>query len=111
MAPMAHPFHGYVCDRVTVLLEPLVRRAGLISTAAFNLGRPDDFRVPDRGLHRSLPTTLYVPTAAAIVEVESPDDETWEKLDFYAEHHVDEVVASYLSPLGGLVRPHPVRAL
>jgi hypothetical protein len=30
MAPMAHPFHGYVCDRVTVLLEPLVRRAGLI---------------------------------------------------------------------------------
>ena len=40
MAPMAHPFPGYLYDRVTVLLEPVVRRAGLISTAAFNLGRP-----------------------------------------------------------------------
>jgi hypothetical protein len=98
MAPMAHPFHGYVYDTVTVLLVPFVRRAGLISTAAFNLGQPDDFRVPDGGLHRSLPTTVYVPTAAAVIEVESPDDETWGKFDFYAEHGVAEVlVASYLS--------------
>jgi Putative restriction endonuclease len=98
MAPMAHPFHGYMYDRITVLLEPLVKRAGLISTAAFNLGQPEDFRVPDGGLHRSLPTTVYVPTAAAVVEIESPDDETWEKLDFYAEHDVSEVlIVSYLS--------------
>jgi hypothetical protein len=31
MAPMAHPFHGYLYDRVTILLEPLVTGAGLIS--------------------------------------------------------------------------------
>jgi Putative restriction endonuclease len=98
MAPMAQPFHGYLYDKVTVLLQPLVKKAGLISTAAFNLGRPDDFRVPDGGLHRSLPTTVYVPTAAAVIEVESPDDETWDKFDFYAARRVGEVlVVSYVS--------------
>jgi hypothetical protein len=98
MAPMAHPFHGYLFQEVSALLRPLVQGAGLISTAAFNLGQPDDFRVPDGGLHRSLPTTVYVPTAAAVIEIESPDDETWDKLDFYAEHDVSEVlIVSYLS--------------
>ena len=69
----------------------------MISTAAFNLGQPDDFRVPDGGIHRALPTTVYVPTAAAVIEIESPDDETWDKFGFYAERAVDEVlVVSYL---------------
>ena len=27
-----------------------------------------------------------------MVEIVSPDDETWEKLDFYAAHHVDELL-------------------
>jgi len=31
-------------------------------------------------------------TAAAVVEILSPDDESWQKLPFYAEHHVDEVL-------------------
>ncbi len=98
LAPMAHPYHGYLYDRVTVLLYPLVERAGLVSTAAFNLGQPDDFRAPDGGLHYAIPTTVYVPTAAAVIEVEAPDDETWDKLDFYADHHVNEIlVVSYLS--------------
>ena len=98
MAPMAHPFHGYLFQEVSALLRPLAQRAGLISTATFNLGRPDDFRVPDGGLHRVLPTTVYVPTAVAVIEIESPDDETWDKLDFYAEYEVSEVlVVSYLS--------------
>jgi Putative restriction endonuclease len=98
MATMAHPFHGYLYDTVTVLLDPLVKGAGLISTAAFNLGQPDDFRVPDGGLHHALPTTVYVPTAAAVIEIESPDDETWDKLGFYAEQGVSEVlIVSYLS--------------
>jgi Putative restriction endonuclease len=98
MPPVARPSHGYLYDRVTVLLEPLVKQAGLTSTAAFNLGQPNDFRVPDGGLHRALPATVYVPTAAAVIEIEAPDDETWAKLDFYAEHDVSEVlVVSYIS--------------
>jgi Uma2 family endonuclease len=32
------------------------------------------------------------PTAALVVEIVSPGDETWEKLPFYAAHHVDEVL-------------------
>jgi hypothetical protein len=98
MAPRAHPYHGYLYDQIAVLLQPHVKKAGLVSTAAFNLGQPDDFRVPDGGLHRTLPTTVYARTAAAVIEIESPDDETWEKLDFYADHEVGEVlVVSYLS--------------
>ncbi len=70
----------------------------MVSTAAFNLGQPDDFRVPDGGFLRAIPTTVYVPTAAAVIEIESPDDETWDKLDFYAAHDVDEIlVVSYHS--------------
>jgi len=92
MAPMAHPFHGYLYNQVAVFLQPLVNRAELLSTAAFNLGERDNFRVPDGGIHRALPNTVYVPTAALVIEIESPDDETWEKLDFYAEHGVDEVL-------------------
>jgi hypothetical protein len=77
----------------TVLLQPLATGVGLISTAAFNLGRPNDFMVPDGGLHRALPPTVYAPTAAGVTEIESPDDKRWDKLGFYAEHGVDEVIA------------------
>ena len=35
---------------------------------------------------------MYLATAALVVEIVSPDDETWEKLDFYAAHHVDELL-------------------
>jgi hypothetical protein len=72
MAPMAHPPHGYLDDELAVLLRPLALGAGLVGTGAFNLGSPDDYRVPDRGLHRGLPTTTFVPTAAVVVEIVSP---------------------------------------
>jgi Uma2 family endonuclease len=32
-----------------------------------------------------------VPTAAILVEVVSPHDETWLKIDFYARNQVDEI--------------------
>lgn len=92
MAPAAHPFHGYLDDEVAALLRPLARRAGLVGTGPFNLGSPGDYRVPDRGLHRELPRRTWVTTAAVVVEILSPDDETWDKLPFYARHHVDEVL-------------------
>ena len=92
MAPMAHSSHGWLDDQVAVLLHPLIVAAGLFATGAFNLGSPDDFRVPDRGVHRARPHAVWVPTAAIVVEIESPDDETWEKLPFYASRGVDELV-------------------
>ncbi len=35
--------------------------------------------VPDLGLFRDMPTTLYVPTAAIVVEIVSRNDDTWDK--------------------------------
>lgn len=37
-------------------------------------------------------TTTFVPTAAIVIEIVSPDDETWNKLEFYAAHEVDELL-------------------
>jgi Uma2 family endonuclease len=92
MAPMAHSSHGYVDDELAALLRPLARAAGLTGTGAFNLGSPDDYRVPDRGLHRGRPSGTYIPTAAIVIEIASPGDDTWQKLDFYAAHSVDELL-------------------
>ncbi|MGH9060579.1 MAG: Uma2 family endonuclease [Acidimicrobiales bacterium] len=92
MAPAAHPFHGYLDDEIAALLRPLAQRVGLVGTGPFNLGAPDDYRVPDRGLHRQLPRTTWVPTAAMVVEILSPDDESLDKLAFYAAHGVEEVL-------------------
>jgi Uma2 family endonuclease len=91
VAPMAHPWHGYLDNVLAELLGPLARRAGLVGTGPFNLGAPGDFRVPDRGYHQTLPSTTYVPSAVIVVEVVSPDDETWAKFGFYAAHGVHEI--------------------
>jgi hypothetical protein len=48
--------------------------------------------VPDGGLCRTGPDELYNATAALVIEVVSPGDETWDKLPFYAAHRVDEVL-------------------
>jgi Uma2 family endonuclease len=71
------------------------RAAGLVPMMSiFNLGEPDDYRVPDGGLHRGRPGAedVYLATAALVVEIVSPDDKTWEKLGFYAAHGVDELL-------------------
>jgi Uma2 family endonuclease len=35
---------------------------------------------------------VYLPPAALVLEIISPGDETWEKLDFYAAHGVEELL-------------------
>jgi Uma2 family endonuclease len=35
---------------------------------------------------------VCLPTAALVVEIVSPGDETWDKLPFYAKHQVDEIL-------------------
>ena len=47
MAPSAHSSHGWLDQQLAELLGPLARAAGLGGTGPFNLGEPDDFRVPD----------------------------------------------------------------
>ena len=91
MVPCAHPWHGFVQVALAEVLGPLARAAGLVGTGPFNLGAPDNYRVPDGGYHRAIPSEVWVAIAAIVVEVLSPDDETWQKLDFYATAGVDEV--------------------
>jgi Uma2 family endonuclease len=92
MAPAAASPHGDLDGQIARIFGPLAIAIGMIESGPFNVGDgPDNFRVPDRGIrHRS--TAVWVATAALVVEIVSPDDETWEKLPFYAEHDVDEVV-------------------
>lgn len=92
MAPAPHAAHGLLDQQLAVLLAPLARAAGLIGSGPFNLGGPDDYRVPDRALHRAPPTATWVPTAALVVEIVSPGDETRAKLGFHAARQVDEVL-------------------
>lgn len=92
MAPAPRRSHGRLDDEVAAVLRPLAQQAGLFPTGPFNLGQLGDYRVPDRGLHRDGSDATWVDTAALVVEIVSPDDETWAKLAFYAAHSVDEIV-------------------
>ncbi len=92
VVPAPHGRHGRLDAQLLRVLGPLGDAAGLTATTIFNLGEPDDFRIPDHGFHRDTPDEVYLATAAVIVEIRSPDDETYEKFDFYARHGVDEIV-------------------
>ncbi len=86
--------HARVATQLTLLLDAPARAAGLLLTMhEFNLGESEhDFRVPDGGLHRPGAAGVWLPTAALVVEILSPGDETRQKLPFYAAHDVDEVL-------------------
>lgn len=94
MVPAPSGEHADVTQQLAVMLDGPARAAGLFPTMGeFNLGDAEaDFRVPDGGIHRSRPHGIWFPTAALVVEVVSPGDETWEKLPFYAAHGVDELL-------------------
>ena len=94
MVPAPSRKHAKIATQLTELLAPLARDAGLEPAMhEFNLGESEhDFRVPDGGLHRPGGDEMWHPSAALVVEIVSPDDETWQKLPFYAAHEVDEVL-------------------
>src|SRR5450432_2014458 len=92
MAPAPHSRHAELQIQVMDLLREPATTAQLKRVGDFNLGETDDYRVPDGGLLRLGPTQLYHPTAALVLEILSPSDETWDKLPFYATHQVDEVL-------------------
>ena len=85
--------HALITHQLARLLDEPARAAELMpAMGGFNLGEPNDYRVPDGGLFRPSPEAVYSPTAALVIEILSPGDETWDKLDFYAAHHVDELL-------------------
>jgi hypothetical protein len=94
MVPGPSLEHARVTQQLAVLLDGPSRAAGLLpAMGEFNLGESeDDFRVPDGGLHRPGAAGVWLSTAAVVVEVLSPGDESWQKLPFYAAHDVDEIL-------------------
>jgi Uma2 family endonuclease len=94
IAPPLSAEHGRVVDELTRFLRPRGLAAGLTGTGPFTLGRADDYRVPDGGLHRGRPSGVHLATAAVVVEVVSPDDETYAKIDFYSARGVEELVVA-----------------
>ena len=94
MVPAPNYGHARLTQQLAVALDEPARDAGLeAAMGEFNLGDSiDDFRVPDGGLHRSGTDGVWLHTAALVVEIVSPGDESWEKLPFYAAHEVDEVL-------------------
>lgn len=94
MVPAPHSSHGMVAADLAAELRVPARRRGLRETGPFNVGEPDNYRVPDGGYHRSTPGSVWVSTAALVFEVLSPDDETFAKFGFYFDHGVEELIVA-----------------
>ncbi|MCW2605957.1 MAG: hypothetical protein JWO60_650 [Frankiales bacterium] len=91
VAPHEHGRNGAVASELQALFRGPARAVGLRAGGSVNLGEPRDYRVPDLVWHRGSPDALYFSTAAVVVEVLSPDDETFQKFGFYAAHGVEEL--------------------
>ncbi|MDQ6777962.1 MAG: Uma2 family endonuclease [Actinomycetota bacterium] len=93
MVPAPSHAHGDLESQLHAILRPVARRAGLKMTGQVNVGESeDDFRVPDGALHQPGAGGIWHSTAALVLEILSPGDESWKKLPFYARHDVDEVL-------------------
>ncbi len=93
MVPAPSLRHALIDAQLIRLLGPCADAAGLRLSGECNLGEGEqDFRVPDGAIHRTGASGTWHPTAALVVEIVSPGDESWEKLPFYAAHDVDEVL-------------------
>ncbi|MGH3568056.1 MAG: Uma2 family endonuclease, partial [Pseudonocardia sp.] len=93
VSPMAHSRHGDVSAQVTEFLGPRARYTGLRPVGEVNVGlSKHDFRVPDAAFIRGRDHAVYLPTAAIVVEVVSPGDESYAKFGFYFARGVDEVL-------------------
>ena len=92
VAPMVHRRQGDVDDQLAALLRPRARRRGLWPSSPANIGEPQNYRVPDRVYFRDRALELFNPTAAVVVEIVSPGDESYAKLGFYFARGVEEVL-------------------
>jgi Uma2 family endonuclease len=93
MNPAPSYEHQRLSQRLAVILDPLASAAGLEAVVGgVNIGDPRDYRTPDGSLHRPGSGGTYLSSAELVVEIVSPDDDTWKKLAFYAAHQVDELL-------------------
>ena len=74
------------------ILRPFAVSAGLLGRGPSNIGRSTDFRVPDVVFLRGTPDPVWQPTAAIVIEIVSPGDESQRKADFYFRAEVEELL-------------------
>jgi Uma2 family endonuclease len=93
MNPAPSGRHARIEAQLLAILQAPAAAAGLTVVGQFNLGEDEhDYRVPDGGLHRDFADRVFYPTAALVIEIVSPGDESWGKLDFYARSGIDELL-------------------
>ena len=94
MIPPPSHKHQLLASRLHRHLGPLADEAGLELTAEVGIGSDEhNYRAPDLALHRTADVEpQWHHTAALVVEIVTPNDKTWDKLDFYAAHQVDELL-------------------
>ena len=100
MVPPPSSRHQRLGHELGEALLPLAREKGLVAMHEAGLFRPDtegtDFRVPDLVYARpeQVSDRGVEGRAELVVEVLSPGDETYDKLPFYAEMGVQEVLVA-----------------
>ncbi len=99
MVPPAGGPHQFLSGQFFLAVAPLAQTLGLVPMMETGLFRTDkDYRVPDQMYHRpEHRSERGAEGAELVVEVRSPNDETYEKLEFYAALGVREVIV--LHPL------------
>ena len=97
MVPPPNQGHQARGSRLIEMLGPLARAKGwraTYETGIFQPGRDDNYRQPDLAVytdqHRS--RRGVEGRAELVVEIRSPNDESWEKLPFFAEMGIPEVL-------------------
>ena len=76
-------------------MAALAAPLGLVVSGPVNIGvSENDHRVPDGVVLRDRTDQVWVPTAAMVVEVRSPGDETYEKFHFYYTRGVEEILVA-----------------
>jgi Uma2 family endonuclease len=98
MVPAPSGPHQRFALRLAVVLHPLAETSQLVASHETELYRPGvgrtDYRIPDLVFsQRENATDRGVEGRAELaVEMRSPDDETYDKLPFYAEMEVQELL-------------------
>ena len=97
MVPPPGQGHQARGSRLIEMLGPLARAKGwraTYETGVFQPGRDDNYRQPDLAVY----TDQHVSSrgvegrAELVIEIRSPNDESWEKLPFFAELGIAEVL-------------------
>ena len=87
--------HADVQAQLIFVLITLAAPHGLAVRGPVNIGLSEhDHRVPDAVVVRERAKVVWVPTAAIVVEVVSPGDETYDKFDFYHARGVAEILVA-----------------